>query len=543
MTESHAMHVERWDTHEIALEAAGRYENPFRDVDVTATFTHLERGKSIIVNGFYDGGRTWRVRLMPGALGTWEYRTHSADRGLDGQSGTLLCTAPHKAYLKGPLQARGYHFFHADGAPCFLISTRFSCQFADRAAWPPLIEFLQEHRINRVLFMTGGVNGSFKEFYGQNADGTNDFWRYNVERFQAVDAFIDALRQGGILAAPYLYYFNDGVQRGLSYEQDLAYVRYSMARFGAYANVMPVLSNEVEQKTTGRLDQYDLSCHTWANKIGPYLRDLAVFGLPVTVHDPMETMHAVKPSFYTLLYDWPFPWTSHMLRQAQLCALSVTPVISDEIPEQRWPITYSTRGYARHNQLLIDLRRFGIPVVNEEPGYEMKGHTADLQKIDPRPFNTQTTETLIPTFWGATCAGGYCMWGHMGTYITGDPLEMTRDSETPRMLQVLHECMAALPFWEMEPANDLVAENPETIDGVGYRTNFCLAKPGEAYLVFSRKGGSISLDLQLGVRYALTQLDPRSGERIRRGEVDGGKQSVSLTGEDQVLTAARVEAR
>src|SRR5919109_4041335 len=155
--------VERWDTHEIELEAAGEYANPFRDVEVTATFTHAGSGRSITVDGFYDGGKTWRVRLMPLEVGTWEYRTRSTDRGLDGKSGTLECVAPRQGYLHGPLEVRRFHFFHADGRPRFLISTRLSCQFADPATWPPLIEFLKEHRINRVLFMMGGVHGMLKD--------------------------------------------------------------------------------------------------------------------------------------------------------------------------------------------------------------------------------------------------------------------------------------------------------------------------------------------------------------------------------------------
>jgi len=532
--------VERWDTRELSLEAAGSYENPFQDVDLTATLTHPASGRALTVNGFHDGGTTWRLRLMPLDIGVWEYRTHSADPGLDGHSGALACVAPSTPYLKGPLQPRGHHFFYADGSPCFLVSTRLSCQFADPAVWPPVIAYLQEHRINRVLFMMGGVHGMFKDFYGQRDDGASDFWRYNVERFRAVDAFVDALRRGGILAAPYFYYFNDGVQKGLTREQDRAYLRYGMARLGAYANVMPVLANEVEQKTTGRRDQYDLGAIAWANDMGGHLAALSVFGLPVTVHDPMETLHAVRPSFYTLLYDWPFPWTSHMLRQAQLCALSATPEISDDIPEQRAPIAYTSRGFARHNQLLIDLRRFGIPVINEEPGYEMEGLTADLQRYDPRCFNTQTTESLIPTFWTATCAGAYAMWGHLGTYVTGDPLEAMRKSETPRALRALHDCMAALPYWEMAPANELVAEDGEQIDGVRYRTTFCLAKPGEVYLVFSLLGGPVALDLAAGRRYAVTQIDPRSGERTPLGEVEGGMQSITVNGRQQVVLARRI---
>ena len=49
------MNVRRWDTHEIVLSASRTYANPFRDVALTATFTHAASGTSIGVNAFYDG--------------------------------------------------------------------------------------------------------------------------------------------------------------------------------------------------------------------------------------------------------------------------------------------------------------------------------------------------------------------------------------------------------------------------------------------------------------------------------------------------------
>src|SRR4030095_14823987 len=145
-----------------------------------------------------------------------------------------------------------------------------------------VIQFLKEHRINRVFFIMGGRHGTIKGLYGEGLSGP-DFDSYNVEKFQAIDAFIDALRQAGILASPYFYYFNDGVLRGMTLEQARAYIRSGMARFGAYTNVMPVLSNEIEQKYTvrsiERMDKhYDPRSHTWGNEVGPYLAALSVFG-------------------------------------------------------------------------------------------------------------------------------------------------------------------------------------------------------------------------------------------------------------------------
>jgi hypothetical protein len=271
--------------------------------------------------------------------------------------------------------------------------------------------------------------------------------------------------------------------------------------------------------------------------MGPLMRELAVFGQPVTTHNPLETEYAVHPGFYTLLQDWQFPWAQCMLRQLQLGSLSGADALRDDLPEQKLAV-YNARGFARNNQLTADLRRFGIPVVNEEPGYEMHGMTAD-GRFAPRPFNSQTADTMLTTFWTTATAGGYAMWGHLGTYLLGDPLPAMRASSVPGYLRVLHDVVTALPYQDMVPANEAVSAAEEQVDDVGYRTNFCLAKPGEVYLVFSLLGGPMVLNLAAGQRYSLTQIDPRTGESTPLGEVDGGTQSITVDGRQQVVLAQR----
>lgn len=529
--------VERWDTCECSFTAAQSYANPFRDVSLRATLIHALAGTALTVDGFYDGDSTWRLRLMPDQVGTWQVRTHSDDPGLDGHERTFECIPPEKPYLHGPLGVRGYHFVHADGTPRYLLSTRLSCHLEPPEVWQPAIGYLAAHGINRVLFIMGGRHGTIAGLYGPNLD----FWRYNLEKFQAIDRFIDALRKQDLLAAPYFYYFNDRQQRAMTADQDRAYLRYGMARFGAYANLLPVLANEVEQKYTDRRGQYDLRSHRWANKMGPYLKELAVYGQPVTVHDPMETECAVQPGFYTLLQDWPFhPWTDYMLRQAQMAALSTAPELTDDVPEQKEPV-YNLRGYARHNQLLIDLRQFGQPVINEEPGYEMEGHAAptpedpDSDRISPRPWNSQTPDTLLSTFWTAVTAGGYVMWGHYATYWFVDPLPGIRRSPTLQYLKVLHEVVTALPYPQMEPANECVSPADREVEGQLYRTNFGLAKEGEVYLIFSLLGGPLTVVPLPGQDYQVTRFDPRTGERTDMGTIDGSPQQIALPEGEQVL--------
>jgi hypothetical protein len=77
----------------------------------------------------------------------------------------------------------------------------------------------------------------------------------------------------------------------------------------------------------------------------------------------------------------------------------------------------------------------------------------------------------------------------------------------------------ALPFWEMEPRNDLVKEGEA----------FCLAKPGEAYALYLPSGGARTVDLE-PADYEHAWWDPangRDGSYQGRGRGQGGRRRFS----------------
>jgi hypothetical protein len=100
-------------------------------------------------------------------------------------------------------------------------------------------------------------------------------------------------------------------------------------------------------------------------------------------------------------------------------------------------------------------------------------------------------------------AGAYAMWGSAATYETGDPLPEMKRSRTPGFLKQLAETMESVPYWEAEPVNDIVAPDPEMVEGVPYRCNFALGKPGSFYVLYSRKAGRVHVTLPAG-RYKAT---------------------------------------
>ncbi len=198
--------------------------------------------------------------------------------------------------------------------------------------------------------------------------------------------------------------------------------------------------------------------------------------------------------------------------------------MSDSVPQPQ-AVIYNERSYARHNQVLIDLRKFGQPVINEEPAYDMGSKSA---------YASQTPETMRPTFWTAATAGAYTMWGSKATYVTGDPLGAMKGSLTPPYMRVHHDVMVTLPYTEMEPHNECVTPANVTLDGEAWRTNFALAKRGEVYLLYSLHGGTGTVTLAPG-RYSALRIDPRDGTKTELGTVAGGPVDFSLPQGDWVL--------
>lgn len=121
--------VHVWEKVEITLHASGTYANPYTDAQV---WVDLEGpGFARRCYGFWDGGNTFRVRVLATAPGAWSWRSGSqpADASLAGQSGSFHALAWTEAEKAGNPNRRGmvratpngHAFEYADGTPFFLM--------------------------------------------------------------------------------------------------------------------------------------------------------------------------------------------------------------------------------------------------------------------------------------------------------------------------------------------------------------------------------------------------------------------------------------
>ncbi|MCF7973868.1 MAG: DUF4038 domain-containing protein, partial [Phycisphaerae bacterium] len=118
-----------WDKVEITLHAKTTYDNPYKDVTVWVDLTGPGFAKRCY--GFWDGGDTFRVRVMATAPGEWQWRSGSnpSDPGLAGATGEFTAAAwtnealTANACRRGPVRAtaNGHAFEYADGTPFFML--------------------------------------------------------------------------------------------------------------------------------------------------------------------------------------------------------------------------------------------------------------------------------------------------------------------------------------------------------------------------------------------------------------------------------------
>ena len=75
--------IPRRSRFEAAFASAAEYANPLNEITFGATFTSPS-GQTQQVDGFWDGGASWRARFKPDELGEWKFTTTCSDAANGG---------------------------------------------------------------------------------------------------------------------------------------------------------------------------------------------------------------------------------------------------------------------------------------------------------------------------------------------------------------------------------------------------------------------------------------------------------------------------
>ncbi|HXY40870.1 MAG TPA: DUF4038 domain-containing protein [Vicinamibacteria bacterium] len=135
--------VHVWEKREVTLLSTGSYANPYTDVVVWVDLVGPDFHRRVY--GFWDGERSFRVRLLATAPGRWTWTSGSspADAGLAGKTGAFTAVDWTEAEKQGnPLRrgflrptANGHALEQADGTPFIVIGDTWYSVGTNRFRW------------------------------------------------------------------------------------------------------------------------------------------------------------------------------------------------------------------------------------------------------------------------------------------------------------------------------------------------------------------------------------------------------------------------
>ncbi len=520
--------------------------NPFLHYRLNVTFAHAGTGKRHTVPGFYaaDGnaaqtsgasGNKWRVHFAPDETGEWRYSASfragddvaiSADpqagkpAGFDGASGSFRVQPTNKTgrdfRAKGLLRYTGEHQLRfagsgeyflkagADSPENFLAYTDFDGTFdadADSGSYKAVGVFLHKYAPHLADWRPGdpawqngkgkGILGALNYLAGKgmnsvyfltyNLDGGDgrDTWMWTnpkvrdrfdsskLDQWEMVFSHMDRL--GLMLHVVTQETENDrvlGGGPGLNPVRRL-YYRELCARFSHHP---ALVWNLGEENNTPDPDR---------KEIARYIRSLDIYQHPITVH----THNNRQLQFYNGLLGDPF--------------------------FEATSIQGAMKGY---NQDAVALRKRSAEggrkwvIFGDEQPPASHGVLPDADDPDH-------DEPRTMALWGNLMGGGGGVEWYFGARFPHMDINCedwrSRDRLWDQSRYALDFFHRHLPFWQMEPANELATGAPDAR---------VLAKSDELFAVYLPRGGNASLQLGRGT-YTVRWYNPRAGGGIQAGSV------------------------
>ncbi|MGF1452464.1 MAG: DUF5060 domain-containing protein [Opitutales bacterium] len=552
--------------HPVTLTLAGPYAketdtepNPFLDYRMTVRFVHASGAPEYFVPGYFaadgdaaetsaDSGNQWRAHLSPDAPGTWNY-TILFEEGDNVAIDDGVATTPVDPYhlIKGSFEVQesaseepgfyahgrleyvgGHHLRFAGSGDYFLKAgadaPETALAFADFdgtyttkpnrgkiKTWEP---HLQDWRDGDVTWQDGkgkgligalnylsekGVNAWSFLTYNWMGDGGN-VWpfvqhdnplHYDVSKLDQWNLVFTHAQQQGI----YLHFKTQeqeidderlrggdrpvpaALDGGKTGTERKLYYRELIARFGHHLALNWNLGEENTQSTEEQIAMAEA-----VRAFDPYDHNVVIHTFPGWQARVYEPLLGETPFTGASLQNH---WNRTHLRTLQWLRASAE-------AGKPWVVANDEQGGAGK----------GVPPDPGYPGFDESEMDYDLHDIRKQ------------TLWGNLMAGGAGVEYYFGYSLPQNDLfaeDWRSRDRTWDFARIALDFFTEnkVPFWEMSNANTLIS-NPDN-----EAAKYCLAKPGEIYVVYLGYTGETNLDLsdvEQGLRFQLRWFNPRTGE-------------------------------
>lgn len=504
--------VHPWDAVEISFEAQQQLDNPYTDglregeeAYLKAIFQKTDGdAKEYKVSGFWDGDKTWKIRFAPPASGKWTYKTISTDTAMNGKTGELVCQAWDENALKENPTRRGFvqvcktgdrpgrYFEYADGTPFLWIGDTW-WNWTKSGIKLESFKKLADDRSEKG-FTVGQLFFAGRGWGRESSLLDTTFTKPDIEHIHAVEEMIRYANSKGITMWVHGWWGSKNLDKSPGAEAMRRWQRYMIHRLAAY-NVIWVEAGEYN------IDNYgSLGLEFW-NSLGKLIKQ----------EDPYDRITGVHPT--------PPGWSSG----AEAPQWST----ADVIHNQEWlDYNQSQVGHGKwRNERIPEVvsKSYATnppkPIVVTEPWYEFY---KDIPTAENIRFGAWSA--IMSGAAGHTYGGGQVWKAHVPESPSGKdswPMEMGFDVNTldypgAKSISYMAKFLKSIEWWRLEPHPELMAENP---------SQYCIARPGEEYLLFLRWGGYAKVNLlpsskDTSFHYTWISLPE---EKVRKeGDVQGG---------------------
>ena len=461
--------VERYGVFDIPLVNGSMLGNKYTDVWVRGDF--YGPTEHITIDGFWDGGDIWRVRMSPTEVGNWTFNITASNPALN-TSGSFYCSeSSNKGFLqKNP--ERPYTFMYSDGTPFFWkgeTSWRgYTSVVGFESRFKPYIDLRSSQGFTAVQsILVSYINGLgfWKNEGGLIFDESSDAKNYdllNPQYFHWVDKRIDYMLSKGVIPVIFFTWAQEFIE--FSDSQFERFARYIVSRYAAQ-NVVWVICGEYDEGYT----DYGLSADVYEH-LGEYVYGLDPYNHPITYHPTGRSS----------------------------CR---------EFGDREWLGLVMQQSPYWHRDAIRD-RVFNKPVVNGEYGYA--GWNED--------------DDVLHGAWDIISGGAFFTAGFFTTFAPDKGgWDLEGNAEQAEWLGFLFNLFEQCEWNKMDPNDDLVS------------SGHCMAQVGREYVIYLPDGGSVTVDLSAASgEQPVEWLNPRTGIYFDADPVTGGaSQSITapFTGE------------
>lgn len=409
--------------YEMTEAEAAQHLNPYLTVQLHAEF-RSPRFRTVMMPGFWDGGRRLVIRVTPIDPGAWTYRVTSNVKSIDGKEGTINATeSGHPGFLRVD-NRRAWSTTETRSPHLWMGDTSYRFAWIDDATFTQMITTRATQGFNHIRGLVMHDEDKYRKAF-------TDPDHPNMEHFQQLDKRIRAMNEKGIYADLILAGDQNHLTRVFpEREQRERYAKYLVTR---YAPMM------ITWQGVQEFEEYD-NGRTLLAEINAVIMKFDPYKHPRSTHTTATSAPLL-----------PDGWMTHVLYQT-----SADPLMA------------------------VERQIYFVPMINAEFAYEDSGAgKSHAHHVDSDAFRKR--------LWHATMNGQYPTYGNTGTYGGRKFAVDAKYLESPgtKAMSAWFELFSKTRHWELEPYFEVTGGKALALGGIEYIVY--LEQPGPVEIVTEKK--------------------------------------------------------